>query len=136
MKCCAASLAADNSEVGMMTGLKWRRKVTERDLYPIFLSLYPVCDVLDTPSSSIFGTENQFFFESNWLTSSCLCSKYQSLVLWQIQNPACRRQLEYLKRIGLQPNSLPSEYISTNAIPEIFQKEAVSALGHSAPSIC
>jgi hypothetical protein len=37
--------------------------------------------------------------------------------------------LEYLKRIGLQPNSLSSEGVPANAISEILQNEVVYALG-------
>jgi hypothetical protein len=76
MKCCAASPAADNSEIGMKPALTWRHKVTERKLSLIFLSLYPICDVLGTASSPVFGTENLFFLGPDWLMSSCLCSKY------------------------------------------------------------
>jgi hypothetical protein len=126
MKCCVARPAADNSEIAMKTALKGWRKVTERKLYPIFWSLSPIYEVLDTASSPAFGSEKLFFLEPDWLTNFCLCSKYRSLVFWQIQNPVCRRQLKYLKRIGLQPDSLPSEGVSANAIPQILQKEVVS----------
>jgi hypothetical protein len=59
MKCCVAR-PADNSEIGMKTALKWWRKVTERKFYQIFLTLYPICEVLDTASSQHLASRIYF----------------------------------------------------------------------------